>query len=76
MLAASLAPEPPELVAPLYVLLASTLSAPVTGRVFSAAGGYVGLHDLPAESMLGFRDCDAEGPWPLEELAAVLPKGA
>jgi 3-oxoacyl-[acyl-carrier protein] reductase len=75
MLAASLAPEPPELVAPLYVLLASKLSDPVTGRVFSAAGGYVGLHDLPAESMLGFRDCDAEGPWPLEELAAVLPKG-
>lgn len=72
MLAASLAPEPPELVAPLYVLLASNLSDPVTGRVFSAAGGYVGLHDLPAESMLGFRDCSSEGPWPLADLAELL----
>jgi NAD(P)-dependent dehydrogenase (short-subunit alcohol dehydrogenase family) len=65
---ASLAPPLPELVAPLYVLLASTLSHPVTGRLFSAAGGYVGLHARPSERLVAFRD-PASGPWPLDALA-------
>jgi hypothetical protein len=64
------APPSPGLVAPLYVLLASTLSHPVTGQPFSAAGGYVGLHAKPRERLVGFRDVATQGPWPLEERAA------
>jgi len=65
----SLSPMAPELVGPLYVYLCSDLSRQVTGRVFSASGGYVGLHATPGkETLLAFRDA-AEGPWPLGELA-------
>ncbi|MDG2303962.1 MAG: SDR family NAD(P)-dependent oxidoreductase [Candidatus Binatia bacterium] len=74
--AASLAPADPEHAAPLYVLLASDLARDVTGKLFSAAGGYVGVHAAPTETLIGFRQ-EADGPWPVEELAkkvlAVLP---
>jgi NAD(P)-dependent dehydrogenase (short-subunit alcohol dehydrogenase family) len=73
---ASLAPQAPELVAPLYVLLASTLSHPVTGRLFSAAGGYVGLHARPGERLVALRDAATQGPWPLEELAERVRESA
>jgi 3-oxoacyl-[acyl-carrier protein] reductase len=66
--AASLAPSPPEYAAVLYLFLASDLASEVTGQIFSAAGGYVGLHADPSETMIGFRD-EAQGPWPTEELA-------
>ena len=73
--AASLAPSPPEYAAALYLFLASDLASEVTGQIFSAAGGYVGLHADSSETMIGFRD-EAQGPWPMEELvehvAAVL----
>lgn len=65
----SLAPPPPEHAAPLYVLLASAASDPVTGRLFSAAGGYVGLHAAPGEKLVAFRDAAKQGPWSLDELA-------
>jgi 3-oxoacyl-[acyl-carrier protein] reductase len=65
----SLAPPPPEHAAPLYVFLASAHSHPVTGRLFSAAGGYVGVHATPGERLVGFRDAEKQGPWPQGELA-------
>ncbi len=71
--AVSLAPPPPEMVAPLYVALASDLTRDVTGRVFSAAGGYVGLHTPPDETLVDFRD-ETDGPAPIADLAAAIRK--
>ena len=69
---ASLHPTPPELVAPFYVWLASDRSRAVTGRIFTAAGGYVGLHAADGrEAPLAFRDA-AEGPWPVAALAREI----
>lgn len=74
---ASLAPRAPEHVAPLYLFLASDRAAGISGRLFSAAGGYVGVQAAGGESLLAYRDPDAEGPWPVDELAeriaATLP---
>ncbi len=64
---ASLAPPPPEHTASLYVVLASDFARDITGRLFSAAGGYVGLHGAPSEELLAFRD-EASGPWPVRSL--------
>ncbi len=69
---ASLHPGDPELVGPLYAFLASDLARDVTGRLFTAAGGYVGLHAAAgAESLLALRD-PAEGPWPVDALASEI----
>jgi 3-oxoacyl-[acyl-carrier protein] reductase len=71
---ASLAPPDVEHVAPLYAFLASDRAAGITGRIFSAAGGYVGLQPPGAETLLAWRGAD-DGPWPLEALAAeIRPK--
>ena len=69
--AASLAPSAPEYAAALYVYLASDLASGVTGKLFSAAGGYVGLHAPASETLVGFRD-EADGPWPLDALAEKI----
>lgn len=69
---ASLAAPGPEHVAPLYAWLASDAAAGVTGRLFSASGGYVGVFAPASESLLAYRDACAEGPWPVDALAAVL----
>lgn len=69
--AASLAPSEPEFAAALYVFLASSLADGVTGQLFSAAGGYIGLHAHPSETLIGFRD-EAQGPWPAEAIAEKL----
>jgi NAD(P)-dependent dehydrogenase (short-subunit alcohol dehydrogenase family) len=68
---ASLAPPPPEHTGPLYAFLASDLAAGVTGRIFSAVGGYVGLHAARGESLLAWRDARDE-PWPVGALAETL----
>jgi NAD(P)-dependent dehydrogenase (short-subunit alcohol dehydrogenase family) len=64
---ASLAPPPPEHVGPLYAFLASPLARGITGRLFSAVGGYVGVQSRVAEQPLAMRH--EESPWPVEELA-------
>jgi NAD(P)-dependent dehydrogenase (short-subunit alcohol dehydrogenase family) len=69
---ASLAPPEAHCVGPLYALLASDLASGISGRVFSAAGGYVGLLARPAETPLAWRDVAARGAWELEALASVL----
>ncbi len=69
---ASLRPGPPELVAPLYAFLASELARGVTGRLFTAAGGYVGLHARPGrETPIALRGA-ADGPWPVAALAEAV----
>lgn len=71
---ASLSPPEPEHVGPMYVFLASDLSAGITGRLFSARGGYVGVHARASESPLAHRD-EADGPWPVEALAQKVLAG-
>lgn len=67
----SLAPGDPDLVSPLYVLLASELAAGIHGKLFTASQGYVGLHaDAGRETLLAFRG--PEAPWPIADLAREL----
>ncbi len=69
---ASLSPEDPEHVGPLYALLVGPRSAGITGRLFTAAGGYVGAHDVGGrETLLAFRDAST-GPWPVDALADAI----
>lgn len=67
--AASLAPPEAEHVGPLYAFLASDLARGLSGRVFSGVGGYVGVFEGPAESLVAYRDARKEGPWPVAALA-------
>jgi NAD(P)-dependent dehydrogenase (short-subunit alcohol dehydrogenase family) len=71
---ASLAPPPAELVGPLYAFLASDAAAGITGRIFSGAGGYVGLQAVGGEKLLAWRAPDA-GPWPVDALALAVRRG-
>jgi 3-oxoacyl-[acyl-carrier protein] reductase len=69
---ASLEVSGPEHVGPAYAFLASELAHPVTGRLFTASGGYVGVQsNVGGETLLAYRDV-AEGPWPVEELAQQI----
>lgn len=69
---ASLHPPDPEHAGPLYTFLASELSAPLTGEVFSTAGGYVGRHAPGGrEKLVAYRDADA-GAWPVPDLARAI----
>jgi len=70
--AASLSAPGPEHVAPLYAFLASDAAAGITGRLFSASGGYVGVFAPASESLLAYRDATSQGPWPAAALAAEL----
>jgi len=71
---ASLAPPGPEHVGPLYAFLAGERARPLTGRLFTASGGYVGLQTgVGSETLLAYRDI-ADGPWPVEELARRIEK--
>lgn len=69
---ASLDPPAPEHLGPLYVFLASELSRGITGRVFSGAGGYVGVFSEPAERLLAYRDHEKDGTWSAEGLAEAI----
>jgi 3-oxoacyl-[acyl-carrier protein] reductase len=69
---ASLDPGSPEHAAALYVYLAGDRSAGVTGRVFAAAGGYVGRFPVPEAELLAWRDHATNPPWTQDELAAHL----
>jgi len=66
---ASLSPGPPELVGPFYAVLAGVEDARITGKLFTATGGYVGLHGSGGqETLLAYRDA-GDGPWPVADLA-------
>lgn len=71
---ASLDPPDPRFVAPLYAFLASDLAAGVTGRVFSAAGGYVGVFADPAERLLAFHDHRGGEAWSVDGLAEAFAR--
>ncbi len=70
--AASLDPPEPEHLGPLYVFLASDRARGITGRLFSASGGYVGLFAEPGEQLLVYRDHAREGVWGADALADAI----
>ncbi|MGW0856106.1 SDR family NAD(P)-dependent oxidoreductase [Streptomyces sp. NPDC002690] len=61
------------MVAPIVVYLASDAAAEVTGCVFRAGGGKIGLYSHPVETRTVFRD-EESGPWSYDELADLLPR--
>ncbi len=69
---ASLDTAPAPFVAPLYAYLASDLSRDVTGRIFVAAGGFVGSFDRPTPRVLGYRDHHDADPWSVEALHQMI----
>lgn len=73
---ASLNPAPPEFLAPAYALLASDLAADITGRLFSAAGGYLGEFRGLEERLLAYKDHAGGEKWQLEELAGELGRAS
>ena len=72
MAAISLAAPPAEGCASLYAFLLGDAAAEITGQIFSATGGYVGVFPKPAERMLVYRAGDE--PWSIEALAERLPR--
>ena len=67
----SLNAPPAEECTPAYAYLLSDASRPITGRLFTAAGGYVGLAPLGADLLVGMRGAD-EGGWSVEAIAAAM----
>lgn len=65
---------PPEYAAPIYGYLAGDLAKDVTGRIFIAAGGFVGEFKRPTPAVIGFRDHTDSPPWSVEELHALITK--
>lgn len=63
---------PPEYAAPIYAYLAGDLGKDVTGRIFIAAGGFVGEFARQTPAIIGFRDHKDTPPWSMDELHALL----
>jgi NAD(P)-dependent dehydrogenase (short-subunit alcohol dehydrogenase family) len=63
---------PAEYAAPIYGYLASDLAAHVTGRIFIAAGGFVGEFARQTPAIIGFRDHQDAPPWSVDELAELI----
>jgi len=63
----------PALVAPIVVFLASDAARDITGLIFRAGGGKIGVYQHPTENRTIFRD-DSEGPWSPAQLVDLLPR--
>ena len=63
---------PPEYAAPIYGYLASDLAKDITGRIFIAAGGFVGEFARPSPSIIGYRDHRDSPPWSVEEIHGMV----
>jgi len=70
---ASMNPKDPYLLTPLVVYLSSDASAHISGRVFSIAGGYIGLFPEPEEVFLGYKDEEKDGLWTMDEITKLMP---
>lgn len=66
---------PPEYVAPTYAYLVSDAAKDVTGRVFVAAGGFIGEFARSSPAFLGYRDHHHSPPWSVDELDGLIRKG-
>jgi NAD(P)-dependent dehydrogenase (short-subunit alcohol dehydrogenase family) len=71
---AALDAPPPEYAAPVYAYLAGDLAKDVTGRIFIAAGGFVGEFKRQAPAVIAYRDHDDSPPWSVDELHALITK--
>ncbi len=65
---------PPEYVAPTYAYLVSDEAKAVTGRIFIAAGGFIGEFARPAPGFIGYRDHHDSPPWTPAELHELIGK--
>lgn len=63
---------PPEYVAPTYAYLVSDTARDVTGRIFIAAGGFIGEFARPSTGFIGYRDHHSAPPWTVEELHEAI----
>lgn len=63
---------PPEYVAPTYAYLAGDLARDITGRIFIAAGGFVGEFARPTPGFIGYRDHNDSPPWTVEEIHQMV----
>jgi NAD(P)-dependent dehydrogenase (short-subunit alcohol dehydrogenase family) len=68
----SLDPPDPRFAAPIYAFLASDRASGVTGRVFSASGGYLGVFAQGSEKLLAYRDHRGAAPFDVAEIAAAV----
>jgi hypothetical protein len=63
----------PSMVAPIVVFLASHAARGVTGLIFRAGGGKIGIYQHPTETRSLFRD-NSDGPWSPTQLVDLLPR--
>jgi hypothetical protein len=63
---------PAEFAAPIYGYLVSDLAKDVTGRIFIAAGGFVGEFARQAPAVIAYRDHHDSPPWSVEEIAQLI----
>ena len=70
----SLDPPEPRFAAPIYAFLASDRARDISGRLFSASGGYVGVFAQGAEKLLAYRDHRGAEPWQVAEIAAAIAR--
>jgi NAD(P)-dependent dehydrogenase (short-subunit alcohol dehydrogenase family) len=63
---------PPEYVAPTYGYLVSDQARDVTGRIFIAAGGFIGEFARPSTGFIAYRDHHSAPPWTVEELHGAV----
>jgi NAD(P)-dependent dehydrogenase (short-subunit alcohol dehydrogenase family) len=70
----SLDPPEPRFAAPIYAFLASDRARGISGRVFSASGGYLGVFAQGSEKLLAYRHRDG-APFELAEIAAAVERG-
>jgi NAD(P)-dependent dehydrogenase (short-subunit alcohol dehydrogenase family) len=68
----SLDPPEPRFAAPIYAFLAGERARAITGRLFSASGGYLGVFAQGREMLLAYRDHRAAAPWAVDEIAAAV----
>jgi NAD(P)-dependent dehydrogenase (short-subunit alcohol dehydrogenase family) len=65
---------PPEYAASTYAYLVSDLAKDVTGQIFIAAGGFVGLFERSTPSIVAYRDHHDSPPWSVTELDGFIQK--
>jgi NAD(P)-dependent dehydrogenase (short-subunit alcohol dehydrogenase family) len=70
----SLDPPEPRFAAPIYAFLASDRARGVSGRVFSASGGYLGVFAQGSEKLLAYREHRGAAPFEVAEIAAVIER--
>ena len=71
---AALDAPPTEYAAPLYAYLASDLAKDITGRIFIAAGGFVGEFARPKRKIIGYRDHEDSPPWTVDDIHSMIQK--